>query len=76
MGNPKRIALVAADLVAHFEKRVEAMGRQGDDRLHEYTKRHVNKTPTRAESLHRPAQPGSRLLETLTAHPARTGGPG
>ena len=25
MGDPKRIALVAADLVAHFEKRVEAM---------------------------------------------------
>ncbi len=23
MGDPKRIALVAADLVAHFEKRVE-----------------------------------------------------
>ena len=25
VGDPKRIALVAADLVAHFEKRVEAM---------------------------------------------------
>ena len=25
LGDPKRIALVAADLVAHFEKRVEAM---------------------------------------------------
>ena len=25
MGDPKRIALLAADLVAHFEKRVEAM---------------------------------------------------
>ena len=25
MGDPKRIALVAADLVAHFEKRLEAM---------------------------------------------------
>ena len=25
MGDPKRIALIAADLVAHFEKRVEAM---------------------------------------------------
>jgi len=24
VGDPKRIALVAADLVAHFEKRVEA----------------------------------------------------
>jgi type I restriction enzyme R subunit len=25
VGDPKRIALVATDLVAHFEKRVEAM---------------------------------------------------
>lgn len=25
MGDPKRIALIAADLVAHFEKRTEAM---------------------------------------------------
>jgi type I site-specific restriction-modification system R (restriction) subunit len=25
VGDPKRIALIAADLVAHFEKRVEAM---------------------------------------------------
>jgi len=25
VGNPKRIALIAADLVTHFEKRVEAM---------------------------------------------------
>ena len=25
VGDPKRIALVAADLVAHFEKRLEAM---------------------------------------------------
>ena len=25
VGDPKRIALVAADLIAHFEKRVEAM---------------------------------------------------
>ena len=29
MGDPKRIALVAADLVAHFEKRVEAMDGKG-----------------------------------------------
>ncbi len=25
VGDPKRIALIAADLVAHFEKRIEAM---------------------------------------------------
>jgi len=25
VGDPKRIALIAADLVTHFEKRVEAM---------------------------------------------------
>lgn len=24
-GHPKRVALIAADLVAHFEKRIEAM---------------------------------------------------
>ena len=35
VGDPKRIALVAADLVAHFEKRAGGDGRQGDDRLHE-----------------------------------------
>ena len=35
VGDPKRIALIAADLVAHFEKRAGGDGRQGDDRLHE-----------------------------------------
>ena len=35
VGDPKRIALVAADLVAHFEKRVEAMdGKVGLPRRH------------------------------------------
>jgi hypothetical protein len=31
VGDPKRIALVAADLVAHFEKRVEATRRMSND---------------------------------------------
>ena len=35
VGDPKRIALIAADLVTHFEKRAGGDGRQGDDRLHE-----------------------------------------
>ena len=30
VGNPKRIDLVAADLVQHYESRDEADGRQGD----------------------------------------------
>ena len=31
VGDPKRIALVAADLVAHFEKRVEATMQMSND---------------------------------------------
>jgi hypothetical protein len=31
VGDPKRIALIAADLGAHFEKRVEAPGRMPDE---------------------------------------------
>ena len=35
VGAEKRLKLVAQDIVEHFEKRLEAHGRQGDDRLHE-----------------------------------------
>ncbi len=35
VGDPKRIALIAADLVQHFETPSGSDGRQGDGRLHE-----------------------------------------
>ena len=35
VGTEQRLKLVAADIVAHFEQRAEAMDRQGDGRLHE-----------------------------------------
>ena len=35
VGSEKRLALVAEDLVKHFEDRVGGARRQGDDRLHE-----------------------------------------
>lgn len=35
VGNPKRIALIAGDLVAHFEKRLEVMEGKAIGRLHE-----------------------------------------
>ena len=53
VGDPKRIALIADDLVAHFEKRAGGDGRQGDDRLHE--------PPYLRGALQRDDQAASRL---------------
>ena len=58
VGDPKRIALIAADLVAHFEKRAGGDGRQGDDRLHEPP--HLRGPLQRASSSCAPTGPAPR----------------